>query len=123
MPIRAEVRAISRTPRARVFYRIDKLQELVTARQRELLRAHWHALQSFRRIAVYNPCVLRHVEHMPQSRDRVVIPCRGRNLAKRARPLLTIRFGDAPDFPIRQARPAFQQGNKNLIPVVPRCRL
>src|SRR5205809_115217 len=34
-----EVCAISGTPRARVFYLIDKLQELVTTWQRELLRA------------------------------------------------------------------------------------
>ena len=39
-----EVCAISGTPRARVFYLIDKLQELVTTWQRELLRAYWHAL-------------------------------------------------------------------------------
>jgi len=109
-----------------VFHRIDKLQELFTARQRELLRAYWHALELFCRVAVKvavnNGGLNCHLEHMPQSPKRVVIPCGGRNLTKRTRPLLTIRFGYTPDFPIPQARPAFQQGNKNLIPVVSRCR-
>ena len=105
-----------------MFHRIDKLQELFTARQRELLRAYWHALELFCRVAVNNGGLNCHLEHMPQSPKRVVIPCGGRNLTKRTRPLLTIRFGYTPDFPIPQARPAFQQGNKNLIPVVSRCR-
>src|SRR5439155_14653621 len=52
-----EVRAISRTPCARLFYRIAKSHELVTARQRELLRADWHAFQLFGRVAIHNPCV------------------------------------------------------------------
>ena len=62
-----------------MFHRIDNLQELFTARQRE-------------------SCVL--------ARARAFLP----------------GFGYTPDFPIPQARPAFQQGNKNLIPVVSRCR-
>src|SRR5262249_5484364 len=47
-----EVCAISRTPSARVFYHIDDLQKLVTARECQLLCAYWHTLQVFRRVAV-----------------------------------------------------------------------
>jgi hypothetical protein len=105
-----------------VFYGIDNLQELFTTWQRELLWAHWHALQFFCRIAVYNSCFFCHLENMPEARKRVVVPCRARNLTKRTRPLFTIRFGDAPNFSIRQALPAFQESGKNLISIVPRCR-
>src|SRR5947207_9258514 len=59
-----EVRAISRTPCPGVFYNLDNLKKLITARQRELLCAHWHAFQAFRGVAVDNTCILRHVEHM-----------------------------------------------------------
>ena len=54
-------------------HRIYKLQKLITARQRELLRAHWHALHLFCGVAIHNPRVFRHLKHMPQSRKRVVV--------------------------------------------------
>ena len=105
-----------------MLHRIDKLQELVTAWQCELLRAHRGPFQSFGRVSVYDPCVLCHFQYMAQSRESVVIACWGCHLAKRARPLITICFGDATDFPIRQARPAFQQRDKYLTPIMPRRR-
>jgi hypothetical protein len=39
-----KIGTILRTPCPRVLYHIDKVQELVTARKRELLRSHSHAL-------------------------------------------------------------------------------
>jgi len=97
-----------------MFHRIDKLQELITAWKRELLRAQRHALQCFGRIAVYDPGLLCHLEHMPQSRERVVVSGWGGDLTKRSRPFLTIRSGNTPDFPICQVRPAFQQRREAL---------
>src|SRR5262249_30856647 len=64
-----EVRAVSRTPRTGMLYRIDKLQELITAWQREFLRTHRHPLKSLGRVAVDNPCLFCHLEYMLQSRD------------------------------------------------------
>ena len=44
----------------------------------------------------------------------------GDKIENRSAQFLAVR--DAPQFSIRQFGPAFQQGNKNLIPVLSRCR-
>ena len=60
--------------------------------------------------------------HVPQTSDRVVVACRGGNLAKPARPLDAIGFRDAPQFALPQTRPALEQRNKYLPPIMARAR-
>ena len=117
-----EVGAITRAPRAGMFHRFDKLPELGTARKSELFRTYRHALQSRGWVAVNDARFNRQVEHVPQTSDRVVVACRGGNLAKPARPLDAIGFRDAPQFALPQTRPALEQRNKYLPPVMARAR-
>ncbi len=59
---------------------------------------------------------------MSQSGDGVVVPRWRRHFAESARPFLAVGFRDAPKFAVCQSRPAFEQRDKDLIPIVPRAR-
>ena len=97
-----EVGAIARAPRTGTLDRFDELQELGATRERELLWTHRHALQLGRWIAVNDARFNRHVEHVPEASNRVVVARRGSDLAKPARPFRAIGFRDPAHFALRQ---------------------
>src|SRR5262249_20105902 len=84
-----------------------------------LFLAYRYSFQFCRWIAVNDASLNCYLQNMAQPSECVVVSHLGRHFAESARPFITVDFCNSPYFFLGEPRPALQQRNENLVPVMP----